>query len=230
MALVLGNGYAGDISEDATIEVYFNTMNNTSGLLVTISGSILRVYKDGDLTEISSGVSLTPDFDGRPGFHRASIDTSASASFVTGIGYTVVLTGGLVSGTSVAGYMVGSFSIENRINNLTNTKIDTMQTDVTAVKAKTDLRPDGVKKNTALNNFMFTMLSATTKIQLPGLTVTGKVSVDGAAFASLGTVTPIENGWYKINLTAANLNGDTIALEFAAIGADFTNFIIKTET
>lgn len=103
---------------------------------------------------------------------------------------------------------------------------------VSAVKVKTDNLPDGVKKNTALANFSFLMVDSTdNKTGKTGLTVTATVSIDGAAFAaSTNSATEIENGLYKIDLAAADLNGDVIVLRATATGANDRVITILTQT
>ena len=86
-------------------------------------------------------------------------------------------------------------------------------------------------KNTAFNNFMFPMYNSTTHELLTGLTVTGKVSIDGAAFVSLtnGITEITGTGVYKINLAAADLNGTSIMLKFTATDADDNVVSIQTQ-
>lgn len=79
-----------------------------------------------------------------------------------------------------------------------------------------------VKKNTALANFMFPMIDSADHVTLKtGLTVTGEVSIDGAAFGAL-TNSPAElaSGVYKVDLAAADVNGTNIMLKFTATGGD----------
>ena len=116
-----------------------------------------------------------------------------------------------------------------------NTKLDTiddfLDTEIAAIKAKTDNLPEGIKKNTALSSFMFMMIDSTDDVSAKtGLTVTAERSIDGGAFAGCANaVTEVAEGWYKIDLAAADLNGDVIALKFTAAGANATNITIKTE-
>ena len=81
-----------------------------------------------------------------------------------------------------------------------------------------------IKKNTALTAFMFVMTDSTTDQPASGLTVTGTVSLDGGAFASLtNSASEIgSTGVYKINLAAGDVNGNTVMLKFAATGANTT--------
>lgn len=89
-----------------------------------------------------------------------------------------------------------------------------------------------IKKNTALANFPFVMTDSSDHVSpKTGLTVTGQVSIDGAAFAGLtNAVSELSNGWYTVNLAAADVNGDTVALKFTATGADPLNLSFVTQT
>lgn len=105
--------------------------------------------------------------------------------------------------------------------------LDTMNSNVSAIL--TDTGALRVKKNTALANFPFPMLN-TSGAPTASLTVTAERSIDGAAFASCAnSVSEVSDGWYKISLAAADLNGDTIALRFAATGANDTCFTLITQ-
>jgi hypothetical protein len=87
-----------------------------------------------------------------------------------------------------------------------------------------------VKKNAALNNFTFQMTDSTNHAPAPGLSVSGTKSLDGGSYtATTNAVTAIGNGMYKINLTAAEMNGNIVALRFTATGADDLNIILVTQ-
>lgn len=90
--------------------------------------------------------------------------------------------------------------------------------------------PEGFKKNTAFNNFVFMMIDSSDHLTgKTALTVTAERSIDGAAFgACANAVSEVANGLYKINLAATDMNGDLIELRFSATGADVTNIGIKT--
>jgi hypothetical protein len=94
----------------------------------------------------------------------------------------------------------------------------------------TEVSVDGIKKNTALNNFMFLMVDSTDHVTgKTGLTVTAERSIDGAAFAACANaVTEVSAGIYKINLAATDLNGDVITLKFTGTAADARMVTIKT--
>src|SRR5262249_227725 len=92
-----------------------------------------------------------------------------------------------------------------------------------------DLR---IRKNTALAAFPFRMTDSADHVSpKTGLTVTGQVSKDGGAFAHLpNAISEIGSGWYKVDLAAADVNADTVALKFTATGADQLDVTIATQT
>lgn len=91
--------------------------------------------------------------------------------------------------------------------------------------------PARVTKNAALNNFSFMMvLSSDGTTAATGKTVAGQVSLDGGAFANLtNSVSEIGSGWYKVNLAAADTNGNIIALRFTNADCLTRNITIVTQ-
>lgn len=88
----------------------------------------------------------------------------------------------------------------------------------------------GFKKNGAYNNFVFQMVDVVDHVTpKTGLMVGGQVSKDGAAFVALdnsGAITEIGNGYYKVNLTANDLNASNASLHFTATGTDATDITL----
>ncbi len=82
--------------------------------------------------------------------------------------------------------------------------------------------PTMFKKNQALTGFTFVMRSSTDHITpVPSLTVTATKCIDGAAYAATtNSPSAVSGGTYKIDLSAADLNGNTIMFLFSATGAD----------
>lgn len=102
---------------------------------------------------------------------------------------------------------------------------------LTAIRAaKLDNLPEGVKKNTALSNVEFFMADASDHVSgKTGLTVTATRSIDGAALgACANSPAEVSGGVYKIDLAAADLNGDIITFIFSATGADPFPMMVKT--
>lgn len=111
----MSSKYLGDFNLGATICFLFNTIDPT-GVPITLAGSpAVSVYKGSNTTEVTTGVTLTVDYDGRTGLHMLMIDTSSDGTFyATGNDFKCVLTAGTVYGVSQAGRELVSFSIGNR--------------------------------------------------------------------------------------------------------------------
>lgn len=79
-----------------------------------------------------------------------------------------------------------------------------------------------LKTNTALANFHFLMTDSTTHNPATGKTVTVTRAIDGGAFAAgtIGAVTEVANGLYRVDLPAADLNGAVVTLRATASGCD----------
>lgn len=112
----------------------------------------------------------------------------------------------------------------------TLTSFGTLVSDIWANATRTLTSVGGIKKNTAFNSFDFLMVDSTDHVTgETGLTVTAQRSINGGAFAACANaVSELANGKYLINLAAADLNGDIVALRFTATGADTRNITIIT--
>lgn len=88
-----------------------------------------------------------------------------------------------------------------------------------------------LKKNQALAAYSFLMTDSTNHNPATGLTVTATRSVDGGAFGAgtLGAVTEIGVGMYKLDLAAGDMNGNVVTLRFTATGADDLFVTLITE-
>ncbi len=87
-----------------------------------------------------------------------------------------------------------------------------------------------IRKNTALSAFEFVMTDSATHAPITGRTVTATVSLDGAAFAACAnSVSEVASGVYKINLAAADTNGNVVTLMFTAAGSDPTLVTLITQ-
>ena len=85
-------------------------------------------------------------------------------------------------------------------------------------------------RGVAVLNFPVIMLSNVDHITpTPSLTVSGLVQIDGGSFVALtNAVSEVGLGLYKVNITAAEMNGDKITLRFTATGADPRTLTIFT--
>lgn len=105
----------GDINPGAILDFKFVTTDLT-GAPFTLAGSpALRCYKDNSVVQDASAITLTVDFDGVTGSNHVRIDTAAAPTFYSaGSNFQIQIGAGTVNGTSVAGYVIGEFSINNR--------------------------------------------------------------------------------------------------------------------
>jgi hypothetical protein len=90
--------------------------------------------------------------------------------------------------------------------------------------------PKGIAKNTTWSDFQFGMVDSTDhRTPKTGLTISGYVSKDAAAFGAIaGTITEISNGIYQLDAAAADMNGDMLSFRFSATGADDTFVTLMT--
>jgi hypothetical protein len=198
--------YLGDFAAGKTVRGRFNTVRPSTGAPHTLAGTpTLAVYKDGGTTESTAGVSLTVDFDGRTGLHVWTVDTSADGTFYSaGSDYAVVLTAGTVDGTSVAGIVVGVFSVANR-SALRPTIADrTLNVDasgkVPATIAAGDIANDAITASVIASNAITAAKIATNAIgasQIAANAITSaKIAADaiGASQLAADAVAEIQSG------------------------------------
>lgn len=105
--------YLGDFELGSTMDFKFTTRRFTTGAPHGLAGSpALAAYPGNSTTEITAGVTLTVDFDGRTGLNHVRIVASSGNGYAAGTMYEVVITAGTVDSVSVVGEVVGRFSIE----------------------------------------------------------------------------------------------------------------------
>ena len=105
--------YLGDYDTSTVVYGKFTTFRPSTGATFTLGGTpALSVYKDNSVTQSTTGVTLTADFDAVTGFNHFAIDTSADGTFYSaGSVFHVVITTGTVDSVSVTGSVVGSFTL-----------------------------------------------------------------------------------------------------------------------
>lgn len=88
----------------------------------------------------------------------------------------------------------------------------------------------GFAKNVALPNLMFTVVLASDgKTPATDKTIAAQISKDGGAFVNCANaVGEVGQGWYKINLTQAEMNADIVALSFTEADCLQRNMEIAT--
>lgn len=95
----------------STVTCKFTTAIN--GIPATLGGSpVVSVYQSGNTTEVTTGVTLTADYDNRTGYNDLTIDMSTGNSFyIPGKEFSAVITTGTLNSQSVAGTEVCSWTV-----------------------------------------------------------------------------------------------------------------------
>lgn len=106
--------YRGDFRRGQTFDVKFTTTAASTGAPTQLAGTpAVSCYKANDTTQTTTGITLTVDFDTVTGLNNVRVVTTDSF-YAPGNDFQLVITTGTVGGTSAVGYVVASFSIENR--------------------------------------------------------------------------------------------------------------------
>lgn len=203
--------YKGDINAGDTLRFTFNTRQAT-GAPITLGGTpVISVYKDASVTESTTGVTLTVDFDSVTGRHLVTIDTSADGTFYSaGSDFQVTITTGTVDGTSVVGVVVAEFSVENR-----NIKADPVSLggDAQSLLDLKDFADAGY--DPATNKVQGVVLVDTTT------TLTGHTAQTGDSYTRLG---PPDGASISADIAAAQ----SYLTSFDANGVDLTSAAINS--
>lgn len=233
------------------------TANITGNITGNLSGSVGSVT--GAVGSVTGAVgSVTGNVGGNVVGSVASV-TGAVGSVTGNVGGNVtgsvgsVATGGITAGSFAAGAIdaaaiatdaIGSAELAASAVTKIQTGLSTLdaaavRTAVGLASANLDTQlaaiqadsPNRVTKNVALAGFTFVMVDSTDHVTpKTGLTVSATRSLDGAAFAACAnSVVEVSNGIYKIDLAAADTNGNTVMLRFTATGADDRQILMVTQ-
>jgi hypothetical protein len=158
---------------------------------------------------------------------NAAIDAATFAA--SAIDATAIATGAITAAKFAAGAIDASAIATDAIGSAEFAQAAADKMWLSA--ARTLTTTSGVKKNTALSAFEFFMRDSTDHVSgKTGVDTTNERSIDGGAFAACTNAeTEVANGIYKIDLSAADLNGTVITFKFTGTGADPTFITIKTE-
>lgn len=213
--------YHGDISLGSTIDIKFTTVNS-SGAPTTLAGSpAVAAYPGNSTTEITAGITLSVDFDSRTGLHNVRIVATSGNGYAAG-DYTLVITAGTVGGASVVGYVVGSFSIDNRSALRPATAGRTLDVDANG-KTQARLAAADVSGNVAANVTQFggtngTFASGRPEVNMTHIAGTEYASADFSPFMvstiqdEVGdALTPVET--HLTDIKGATFDGATDSLE-----------------
>lgn len=86
------------------------------------------------------------------------------------------------------------------------------------------------KKNTAIAGFMVGLINASDNSDITTGTPVGYYTLDGGTQTAIADTTPVHegNGLWSFDITAAEMNGDVVALTFTHASAITVNRVIKT--
>lgn len=110
--------YLGDFIEDDTVHFLWSTNSSLGASITRATNGTVSVYKDNGVSQTTTGVTDTEDFDSLTGIHACTIDLSSDAFYATGANYSVVLSGATIDGQTVNA-VLAHFSIQNRYNDIT---------------------------------------------------------------------------------------------------------------
>lgn len=208
----------------------------TGGAAPGAAGGLFIAGSNAAVTANITG-NLTGNVSGSVGSVTGAVGsvTGAVGSVTGNVGGNVVGSVASVTG-NVGGNVVGSVasvsaavtpdaaSVRSAVG-LASANLDTQ---LAAIQADS---PNRVTKNVALSGFPFVMVDSTDHVTpKTGLTITATRSLDGAAFAACAnSVVEVSNGIYKIDLAAADTNGNTVMLRFTATGADDRQILMVTQ-
>lgn len=106
--------YYGDIRLGDTIDIKFCTVTTTGAPTQLAGTPVISAYPGNSTTQLTAGITLSVDFDGVTGLNNVRVVASSGNGYAAATNYALIITAGTVGGTSVVGYEIGSFSIENR--------------------------------------------------------------------------------------------------------------------
>lgn len=226
-----GAGLTGLTSSSSGLTWYYwrPDTGNSGGTPVSLAAATRGTYTSGGIVEIDS-TNL-------PGFYELGLPTGVTASTSDTPTWVVMM---LQGATSMVPCAVEIQLTAYNPYSATNLGLSALPTASPAANGglPTVNASNGVtlatqqvliKKDAALANFMFAMLSSS-GTAVTGATITSTVAIDGGSFGSTtNSAAEISGGWYKINLAAADLNGTNIALRFTATGAVDTDILLITQ-
>lgn len=149
--------FLGDYTLGDTFYFRFTTRRFSTGAPHTLAGTpSLKAYEAGSDTQITAGITLTADFDSVTGLNSVEVVATSGNGFENGKDYDIVIHAGTVDSVSVAGEVVGRFTIGrsaaavdlanatdglSALKTLIDTIDDFLDTEIAAIKAKTDNLP-----------------------------------------------------------------------------------------
>lgn len=214
--------YLGDVRLGTTQAFQFTTRSFATGVPTTLAGSpVISAYVDSGTTEITAGITLSVDFDGRTGLNNVSVVLTSGNGYATATNINFVITTGTVGGVSVVGEVIGQISIENRSALMPTTGGRTL--DVTATGAG-GVDWGNLENPTTANGLTGTTIATSQVVA----SVTGAV---GSVTGAVGSVTAIVTAnMTQIDGNATNGNNATLNLKKLNIVNNAGDAIVASAT
>lgn len=216
--------YIGDFRLGDTFDTKFCTVSTTGAPTTLAASPVISAYVGNSTTEITAGITLTVDFDARTGLHNIRVVATSGNGFATASNYQLVITTGTVGGTSVVGYVVAEFSVENRSAIMPTTAARTL--DVSA-GGEAGLDWANVGSPTTTVDLSGTTIKTTQKVDVDTIKTNPVVNGGTITFpttATLASTTNITAGTITTATTATNVTaisaGGIAAASFAAGAID----------
>lgn len=194
--------YHGDIRLGDTIDIKFTTVDSTGAPAALTSGAV-AAYVGNSTTEITAGITLSANFDSRTGLNNVRVVASSGNGYSSATNIFLVLTAGTSGGTSVVGYEIGSFSIENR----------------SAVMPTTAARTLDISSGGAAGIDLANVEGQSTTLNLSGTTVNAVTTVNGLA-NNVITANSIASG----AITSAKFAANALDAVWSASSRTLTSF------
>jgi hypothetical protein len=192
----------GLVYNSSGLTCYYKRNTASADVSVSLATMTLGTWASGGFKEVDST--------NMPGLYEFGVPNAALASGADLVVFTF------------SGY-TGMLALPVQVELTATNNQDGVRGGMTALPAA----PMEIKKDQALSNFMFLMVSSTDHVTpKTGLTgFTAERSIDAGAFSLIGgsppaSVTEVGLGFYAINLAASDLNGTNITMVFTAAGAD----------
>jgi hypothetical protein len=206
---------AGDV-----VDLKFTSVS--SGVPTALLSGVVDIYKDASATESTEGVTLTSTFASIVGMNHLRVETTADSTFYSdGSKFQAMLSGGTVDGNSVAGYVIGEFSLRyGTVDDIADgtttlsTDVDDLITTSTAIVAEstaTAVVVDSIAAGTTmLSTDADDIISASTSIQagttdiqarLPAALVSGRMDSNASAISDSAATADRMEAWFNAFVT-----------------------------
>jgi hypothetical protein len=178
---------------------------------------VISAYVGNDTTQITAGITLSVDFDSVTGLNNVRVVATGGNGYATASNYQLVITTGTVGGTSVVGYVVAEFSIENRSALMPTTAARTL--DVSA-GGEGGVDWANVGSPTTTLDLSGTTVATTQKVDVNTIKTNPVVNGGTATFPTNATLASTANITAAAGCAVSSIGANVITA--AATAADFS--------